>query len=578
MDTKPLTDSAVDDMTTATRYLCAGTHLDEGFARAVIREIEEEHHRAPAPNHGVNIMVVHEHARRAVQRLTQRNHRLALCLAVSLVLQPAATLVFWPIAAMAGGDGVRSLDPRSSRIAAGTGDRPGSARRRVILGAVTRAVVMLVAAWIVTGVVQILPTPLVYLPGQTLDVLLLVVALVVAPWLVCWQERTEAWQTVSRELTAEGFAAKHPRTADGAPLTDGNITVYSGYSPFVGTGIERQTWSLTMHLTPARGLTGTIPAQAQAQRGPWTVPIDADDLVEGLAERLSALGAGAPGAAAGIANLEVTEKLFVNGTELPQPWVRDSGLTAAVLPDEERPPVTEVPEQLVHAHRGRDHGPVRHCLRVEVTAWGADLVLSLFVQVVLSGGLLSLSTTTLLLPPVRAGYRVADSVLERGARGGPATTDSGAPAGGGDDTEPVIAAQSLKAGLKDLAAAPAAVYRELREPGRRARRNADLLRAIAEDRTFDYGARLSLRELAADSLYRNYFQRADVTRISQQLDMRLVDYLAQILEANGLDTTELDDSRTQLLNAGVIITGGSMSGTIVAGQRNTVSTPSAQRG
>ncbi|WP_042374931.1 hypothetical protein [Streptacidiphilus neutrinimicus] len=577
MDTEPLTDSAVDDMTTATRYLCAGTHLDEGFARAVIREIEEEHHRAPAPSHGVNIMIVHQHARRAVQRLSLRDRRLATCLLVSFLLQPAATLVFWPIAAMAGGDGVRSLDPRSSRIAAGTGSRPGSARRRVILGAVMRAVVMLAAAWLVTGVVQILPAPLVYLPGQVLALLLLVVALVVVPWLVCWQERTEAWQTVSRELTAEGFSATHPRTADGAPLTDGNITVYSGYSPFVGTGVERQTWSLTMHLAPARGLTGTVPAQAR--REPWTVPISADDLVEGLASRLTALGAAAPGATDGIANLRVTEKLFVNGTELRQPWVRGSGLTDAVLPDEKRPPVTEVPDPLVHAHRGRDHGPVRHCLRVEVTAWGADLVLSLFVQVVLSGGLLSLSTTTLLLPPVRAAYRVADSVLERGARAGSSATATGTlPTIGGDDTEPVIAAQSLKAGLKDLAAAPTAVYRELREPGRRTRRNEDLLRAIAEDRTFDYGARLSLRELAADSLYRNYFQRADVTRISQQLDMRLVDYLAQILEANGLDTTELDDSRAQLLNAGVIITGGSMSGTIVAGQGNTVSTPSPHRG
>ncbi|WP_042425879.1 hypothetical protein [Streptacidiphilus anmyonensis] len=574
MDTESLTDSAVDDMTTATRYLCAGAHLNEGFAHAVIREIEEEHHRAPAPSHGVNIMIVHQHARRAAQRLSLRNRRLATCLLVSLLLQPAATLVFWPIAAMAGGDGVRSLDPRSSRIAAGTGRRPGSARRGVIVGAVTRALVMLAVAWVLTGILQILPAPLVYLRSEAVDTLLLVVALVLAPWLVCWQERTEAWQTISRELTAEGFSAKYPDASDGAPLTDGNITVYSGYSPFVGTGVERQTWSLTMHLAPARGLTGTVPPQ----REPWSVPIDADDLVEGLAARLAALGAAAPGAADGIANLEVTEKLFVNGAELRQRGVRGSGLTAAVLPDEKRPPVTEVPEQLVHAHRGRDHGPVRHCLRVEVAAWGSDLVLSLFVQVVLSGGLLSLSTTTLLLPPVRAAYRVADSVLERGARGASSGGASGALPSGGDDTEPVIAAQSLKAGLKDLGAAPAAVYRELREPGRRARRNADLLRAIAEDRTFDYGARLSLRELAADAVYRNYFQRADVTRISQQLDMRLVDYLAQILEANGLDTTELDDSRAQLLNAGVIITGGSMSGTIVAGQGNTVSTPSAKRG
>jgi hypothetical protein len=576
VETKSLTDSAVDDMTTATRYLCAGTHLDEGFARAVIQEIEEEHHRAPAPSHGVNIMIVHQHARRAIERLTQRNRRLALCLLVSFLLQPAATIVFWPIAAMAGGDGVRSLDPRSSRIAATTGHRPGSARRRVILGAVVRALAMLAIAWILTGFLQIFPAPYVYLRGQTFTAILLVGALVVAPWLVCWQERTEAWQIISRELTAEGFSAKHPHASEGAPLTDGNITVYSGYSPFVGTGVERQTWSLTMHLTPARGLTGAVPAQAQ--REPWTVPIRADDIIEGLAQRLGALGAATPGTAAGIANLQVTEKLFVNGSELRQTSVRRSGLTAAVLPDEKRSPLTGVPEQLVHAHRGRDHGPVRHCLRVEVTAWGADLVLSVFVQVVLSGGLLSLSTTTLLLPPVRASYRVADSVLERGSRAGShGTASSSVPSGGADDTEPVIAAQALKAGLKDLAGAPAAVYRELREPGRRARRNEDLMRAIAEDRTFDYGARLSLRELAADSVYRNYFQRADVTRISQQLDMRLVDYLAQILEANGLDTTELEDSRTQLLNAGVIITGGSMSGTIVAGQGNTVSTSSAHR-
>lgn len=559
-----------EDATAATRYMCAGVHLDQAFAESVVQEIEEEQYRAFAPSYGVNIMIVHEHATKALARIRERDQSIGACLLLSFLLQPAVTVVLLVVAAFMGGDATKPLDPRSSRLARFIpGRRSLSVRVRAVSGAVARMLALFAVELLVATVAQALPAPLVYIHGLVLTTLITYPLLVLLPWVITWRERTTAWHTITGELTAASFHTKYRDTFANGPATDGNITVYSGYSPFVGSGHELRSWQLSMHLEPARSITGEVPHQ----REPWTVPVGPSGLIEGIAGQLAALGAETAGPADGIHGLSVTEKLFVDGTVLRLHDVRSSGLTTAVLPNEEAKPRAQVPDDLVQAYRGHHHGPIRHCLRIQVAAWGADLVLSVFVQVVISGGTLYLEVTKLLLPPIKEEFRIADSVAER-------NTVERLPAvatGSEEEGETVIAAQSVAIGLRALSTAPAAAFREFRTPARRKRRNADLLQAIRDDQTFDYGARLSLRELASGNSYRNYFQRVDVARISKLIDMRILDHLAGYLTENGLDISELTDRQTTILNSGILMTGGSMSGTIVAGESNTVSTGAGNR-
>ncbi|MFD8790548.1 hypothetical protein ACFV1T_07100, partial [Streptomyces vinaceus] len=60
-----------------TRHLCAGAHLDEGFARDVDAELTEDRLRATGLSLGIDLVALARHGRAAVRRIDVRDRRLA---------------------------------------------------------------------------------------------------------------------------------------------------------------------------------------------------------------------------------------------------------------------------------------------------------------------------------------------------------------------------------------------------------------------------------------------------------------------------------------------------------------------
>ncbi|MFF4423494.1 hypothetical protein ACFY04_22395 [Streptomyces sp. NPDC001549] len=74
-----------------TRLLCAGAHLDEGFAREVDVELTEDRLRATGLSLGIDLVALARHARASVRRIDRRDRRLAgLCAAGVWAAVPAA--------------------------------------------------------------------------------------------------------------------------------------------------------------------------------------------------------------------------------------------------------------------------------------------------------------------------------------------------------------------------------------------------------------------------------------------------------------------------------------------------------
>ncbi|WP_327382658.1 MULTISPECIES: hypothetical protein [unclassified Streptomyces] len=67
-----------------TRLLCAGAHLDEGFAHEVDVELTEDRLRATGPSLGIDLVALARHARASVRRIDRRDRRLALLCAVGV--------------------------------------------------------------------------------------------------------------------------------------------------------------------------------------------------------------------------------------------------------------------------------------------------------------------------------------------------------------------------------------------------------------------------------------------------------------------------------------------------------------
>ncbi|MFI8344181.1 hypothetical protein ACIF8W_29510 [Streptomyces sp. NPDC085639] len=74
-----------------TRLLCAGAHLDEGFAREVDVELTEDRLHATGLSLGIDLVALARHARASVRRTDLRDRRLAgLCAAGVWAAVPAA--------------------------------------------------------------------------------------------------------------------------------------------------------------------------------------------------------------------------------------------------------------------------------------------------------------------------------------------------------------------------------------------------------------------------------------------------------------------------------------------------------
>jgi len=88
-------------------------------------------------------------------------------------------------------------------------------------------------------------------------------------------------------------------------------------------------------------------------------------------------------------------------------------------------------------------------------------------------------------------------------------------------------------------------------------RYAEEATRAGNDYAYDYGARTSVRELAADPRYHNYFQMQDAGRHLKITEQHILFTILDFLDEHNIDTTELRNNQiVMLLNQGIIQSGG----------------------
>lgn len=295
---------------------------------------------------------------------------------------------------------------------------------------------------------------------------------------------------------------------------DNNVIVYSGFSPFVGAGTNIGGWSFAVDLS--RGKQGLAAHDPQ----PFTLAEIYDHVIE-VFELL------------GLRDLSVSRKLFVSGRR-----VREEG---QFLPNVLQHPVMHVPEEEVAKYAENCSRDVRHYLCVESVDWGGELAVSLFIRFQKFASKLFVEVSTSLLPPLKQSYYRLDKL--RAQR--PFAHSAGLLAGA------IIGAPFF------LLLAPFLCLGRVRTT-LKVGRNSQLRDEIRKDPLFDYGAKESLREFAAGDEWRVYFQKLDKEMHHKILQQQLLDCLVDFLDHHGIDTSEIKERTTHILNNGVIVSGGSV--------------------
>lgn len=520
-----------------TRYLCAAAYLDEGFAERVVEDVLADEAGAVAPSPDVDLVAVARHCLTARELRQQRDLRLTAAYAAVAVVAP-----LWVVLAVVLLGATRRAGLQPTLSTRGRRQPDG----RALVGAAVTAGIVAVLAFCFGIVISLLPTPgfLSWLLGAYLagvPAALVSVGAAAFAYLTVVRHELDVDRVLRTTMTRETFAEQpRPTVPDRRWIADrltalreaqnGNVTVYSGYTPWVGFGATLSQAQLTVPLLPADGPAG------MGARPAGPVPFTTTELVGRVREQLRAIAVDATGTAdAGgesLGSLVIEDRIFASGT---------------VIGDDERfmrtvnlAPATRLSAEEVERIMLRPTGAVRHYLAVHVPLWGGDVVPSVFLHFSTVGRSLHLHIDNHVLSPVHTAYHVVDRLrgpLTPGARRG-------------------LLTQALLHTGTDFFGAPFRAGRQARFEARHNRRMVNEIKAMEQDPVYDYGARTSVRELALGPEYHNYFQVVDAERITALVQRHTLAAVREFLDTHGYDTTDFRAQQQTILNQGVIQQGG----------------------
>ncbi|MFB6889082.1 zinc finger Ran-binding domain-containing protein [Kitasatospora sp. NPDC056327] len=359
----------------------------------------------------------------------------------------------------------------------------------------------------------------------------LLLPLLLLAWAVILVERLTVFYGVLRpKLSRTAFdPAQAPavnRARDAARLRlvadqdhRGNVTVHSGYEPFLGYGNLFDSWNFA------------VPVDRPADHHDDVLPFGLGELADQVSGAVASLG---------LPGVHVSERVFVNGADLAQDL--DPALRALLLPLPEGRPVVSLPPHAVERLREDGSGRARPYLVATVSGWAADLVSTTAVRFSLSPAkdVLFVEGTALLLPPVDRRYHLVDHLLDR-----PTWRQLAALTAGSLAVTPGRLARSLLA----LVTAPRRLLDGFFK-------EQDQRRQIARS-AFNYGARTSIRQLASDSHFQRYYQQIDRQMYSKIIERRTLDTLIDFLQDHRVDVSELRERQNIIYNGGIFASGNS---------------------
>ncbi|MGV9449599.1 hypothetical protein [Streptomyces sp. NPDC003635] len=510
-----------------TRHLCAAAYTDPEFSRRVVEDVLRDELGAVAPSPGVDLVPVVRHSLAARRLHRDRDQRLA-ALNVLIALFGPLWLIYGHFAfkalaaaSRAPGRAVRGREPVDSAAAV----------RRLV----ATLVALLLAGFLLGLFLSALPLPgwLSWLCGAYAMGIPPLLAVIGGGtwgfWIMARGEldvdrrlrenlRRETFDPAAAPKPGEAWAKAGVRAV--AEAQSGNVTVYSGFSPFVGQGVHNSQWALSLPLLPAQ------------PGGPLTA-FDTWAVVERLRIRLREAATRPPlDGGPSLATLEVEDRVFVSGTRI----AGDARLLPAFL----KAPATRLSDPVVREIALDPQGTPRHCLAAHLPLWGGAVVPSQLLHIAVVGRTLHLHCDRHVLTPLRPDLRRVDLLPSR--------------------LTPAHRAGLLLSALRDsgtaLFGAPRAVLgdalREWRAPRRRRREQA----AAQTDPAFDRGARMSIREHAMSAEYLDHFQRVDAERAFAALDRHALAAVRDFLDEHGVDTTDFRTQTQTILNHGVLQTGG----------------------
>jgi hypothetical protein len=550
-------------MSNATRYLCAAAYLNAAYVNTVIGELVASH-RAVVPSLGIDLVPIIRHCLNARKAQFVRDLLLTVFLLVGLYIAPTSIAAILVVAFLFG------------LMLPGVNWERHSIGFKVLVGL---AIILVLGGFIVSALLLPILNSASRSPsefgllagtgGKTGYVVLLFLGLVGA---VLFIYSYSVFRTFSDRLRPGAEAGRFERTEDRveeriaevAAAQYGNVAIYGGENPFIGTGVRGTGWSIAIELDHARG---------QGQGGQWHrprsrgyVPIDPAELHRVIRARLLKLRDDELPENERISALTVHDHVVGNGHCRWDSPVMDPSL--AMSYSQASP---EAIDALIHHPAAGLRYYQRVCISDEGQAvWSRrrevigstdqEVAVSGFIYVAVEGRMFYLEFVPAVMPPVLHQYHIIDRL--------PRATSS--------RFITKVVAHAARASFHDIIWAPvgllATIWRTMAE--RRSFREEAT--AVSDYLFADLGAHISVREIGSYSSPRTFIQRLDTEKYTKIIERLITDTVFDFLVDKGVDTSAYQANASAIINNGVMIAGNN-TGTAAAGNSRVETHTAASR-
>jgi hypothetical protein len=319
-----------------------------------------------------------------------------------------------------------------------------------------------------------------------------------------------------------GTRRRHVGGKDSSP-EKANVIVYSGFSPFVGAGLGLGGWSFAVDASRAKPDCTSSPRTFTVRELYNAV----EDAIRGLK----------------LDNLSIEDSLLIRGRDLSRVnWVFPNGNSI---------PRWQAEAAVVEQYVGGSDRVVRHYKWVRILDWSGEMVVSYFLRFSTCAASLFVEGNLLLLTPLKEKYRKVDRI-KRPSR---------------------LQAAAICTGLILVGGLLLALFSLMRLLGRLAeeyRHWTHVRRERSEaqhDPEFDFGRASSLRERLAQAAYSHHFQKLDKEMYVKIVEKRLLDAIIGFLDDHQVDTSDLREQKTTIINSGLIVHGLVSAGAVAVGPK-----------
>lgn len=540
-------------MTNATRYLCAAAYLSPRYAGTVIRELVASH-RAVAPSVGIDIGPVIRHCLKARNMQLTRDLLIAALLIADLLVDSGTTVSVLFIAFLLGF--LPSVDWSRKSL-------------KVKIFAVTGSL-FLIGSFILTLFILGLVTALKGLtagfgspdqgfsgtgqatsssPSGLIAALLLIAIVLVQVGYTYLRSRVlcdELNPDAIHRPAARRTGSTDARLARIEAAQHGNLVLYSGENPFIGTGIRTRAWSIAIELQRDNGGRRTLgPLRAQGY-----VPIDPVELHQVIRDRLLKLNDEGLPPNERLTAMTVHDHIVGLGLHRWNSPVMDRSLSV---------PFSQASPESAAALIRHPQAGLRYYQRVSICdegqpVWAGqekvidgfdqDIAASAFVHIAVEGRMLYVEFVATVMPPVNPHWYVVD-LLPRISAARFCVK---------------VIVDAFSAIFQDLIYAPFRGVRSLIYINRENYSYKEEEAAAADSLYVDIGARVSVRELGSAAKFGTYIQELDAVKYTRLTERLVNDTVLDFLAAKGVDTSAYANSAMTIMNNGGVIASGTFNG------------------